>query len=410
LVHDTKKQPVKSPFVYVSAGGALVRAGDVLVSLDRVDPKKRRLRSFIGGPLGPLWVAFVATLFAAVYLIFFAASRFEVEARYVIRGSGLSDLGLSLLSNAAAGAGSTRTTDEAYIVKDFILSRDAVARLKSRLPLRSHLDAGPTDLFFRFPALFGSDNQEQFFKHYLRFVEVMIDTTSGISTLRVQAFSALAGRDIVNTLLDAAEALVNQLNQRAQLKTMETARLEVELARMRAVKAQEMLSEWRQRELMIDPIRLSSTHADAITRLTLELVQAVTQASELRSSSPRNPQIPSLGIRAEALRVQIAAERRAMAGTQDGLVRQIAEFEALVLSREFAERAYQSALSSLEVARRDSDQQKLFLERLVQPGNPDWAAYPSRWLWIFAVFGFSLVVGIILRSVVADTLSHKEGT
>ncbi|MCB1234312.1 MAG: hypothetical protein KDM91_04500, partial [Verrucomicrobiae bacterium] len=47
--------------------------------------------------------------------------------------------------------------------------------------------------------------------------------------------------------------------------------------------------------------------------------------------------------------------------------------------KEFAQRAYESALASLELARVDADRQHRYLVTIAQPSSPDSATYPVVW-------------------------------
>jgi hypothetical protein len=72
------------------------------------------------------------------------------------------------------------------------------------------------DPLWQFPNLFTSDSHEGLFSHYERLVSADFDSTTGVSTLKVQAFSPEDARRLTKALLDDAEALVNRLNERAR--------------------------------------------------------------------------------------------------------------------------------------------------------------------------------------------------
>jgi capsular polysaccharide transport system permease protein len=84
----------------------------------------------------------------------------------------------------------------------------------------------------------------------------------------------------------------------------------------------------------------------------------------------------------------------------------IAEYERLMLEREFAERTFVSALNSLEAARVDAQRQRLYLERISSPNVPDYAAYPYRLIFILGTLLLSGTAYHIVRAFVLDTLAH----
>ncbi len=123
-------------------------------------------------------------------------------------------------------------------------------------------------------------------------------------------------------------------------------------------------------------------------------------------SSPQNPQVLSLRLRIAALEDQITKERLHLAGSDSSMAPRIAEYEKLILQREFAERTFVSALNSLETARVDAQRQRVYLERISSPAMPDYAAYPYRLTFIVATFLLSGMVYRIARALVLDTLAH----
>ena len=173
-----------------------------------------------------------------------------------------------------------------------------------------------------------------------------------------------------------------------------------------AIAAQEALAQWRANNRIVDPSLLAAAYVETVARLTLELAQVNAQVAEIQASSPRSPQLGPLLARAAALWVQIQTERETMTNSTSGLSVRISEYERLILGREFAERSFQAALATLEVAKRDAERQKLFLEQVVQPRAPDWPRYPSRVLLICTVLLFNVLIVLIGRALLRDTQTH----
>ena len=71
---------------------------------------------------------------------------------------------------------------------------------------------------------------------------------------------------------------------------------------------------------------------------------------------------------------------------------QVAAYEELLVEREFAEKAYVSALSTLEKARVDAAQQQRYLATFVPPSLPQEALYPRRVLNAFMVLAVAALL------------------
>ena len=336
---------------------------------------------------------------AGLYFGFIAAARYEAEARFVVRSPTNPGLGAlsGLMRTGELGMGSGAGAENASVVEDFILSRDAMRRLVARIGLTKKLSAPGSDWRWQFPNFLVGRTDEALYRHYLRFVSIRFDSASGIITLRVEAFTPDDARDIAATLLDESERLVNRLNDRSRQDAVREAQQEVDRSRTQALVAQEGLTEFRSAETMIDPVQLSRTVMVTIGKLLLTMVETNAQIEVLERSSPQSPQIAALQNRSRALQTQIDAQKLSLAGNSTSLAPLIAQYERLVLDRDFSARALTSTLNSFEAARQEAQRQQVYLERVVSPRAPDEARYPWRILDTLGVFGLALGVFAVWR-------------
>jgi len=382
------------PLVEIRPYGRDLAAEDRSVSRARWLRRLRRLLPFL------LLVA-LPTGLASLYFGAIAAARYEAEARFVVRDPAHQGINMSQALGAMGGifgGGSTGGgSDDAYAVKDFILSRDAMHRLIERIGLTAKLSAPGSDWLWQFPNFLVGRTDEALYDHYLRFLSVQFDTETNIITLRVEAFTPEDAREIAATLIDQSEQLVNRLDGRAREDAIRVAQREVENSRARARDAQEALTKFRSLETMIDPLQLSRTVMDTIGKLLKELVEAKAQIEVLQRSSPLSPQIAALKNRAGALQAQIDQQKLSLAGNNASLAPRIAQYERLVLDRNFSEKALTLSLSSYDAARMAAQRQKIYLERVVSPRAPDEARYPWRILDTLAVLAIALGVFAVWR-------------
>jgi capsular polysaccharide transport system permease protein len=344
------------------------------------------------------------TFLALVYFGLVAADRFETEAKFVVRGPSAGTTGQ--IASLVQGSTIVRSADDAYVVHEYITSRDAMRQLVAKDGLLNIFNRPEVDFLWRYPSWFSHPSEEHLFEHYLKFISVRYDQTTGISTLNIQAFRAEDAKKIADALLRDSEILINKLNERAQSDGIESALREVEASKVRALEAQGKVTAFRNREEVLDPSRVSTAALETIARLSLEQALANASLAELMKSSPQNPQVSSLRLRIAALEDQITKERLQLAGTDSSMAPRIAEYERLMLEREFAERTFVSALNSLEAARVDAQRQRLYLEGISSPTVPDHAAYPCRLAFIFGTLLLSGIVYRIVRAFVLDTLAH----
>jgi len=338
----------------------------------------------------------VPTLLACLYFGVIASDVYISESRFVVRNpERATQTGLGALLQ---GTGFSRSQDDTYAVHDFVLSRDALRELDSKLKLREAFGNEEIDPINRFPGLRRWDTSfEALYDYYQKHVEVNYDAVSSISVLRIRGYTANDAQRINETLLEMGERLVNNMNSRSRSDLIQVAEQEVKVAEDRAKAAAALLSAFRSDRSVFDPDRQSALQLQVVARLREELLGAETQLDQVRKVAPSNPQIGSLENRVQGLRTAIAAENARMLGKGSGLTAQSPVFDRLTLERTFADRQLGGALAALDSARSEAARKQLYLERLVQPNLPDNALEPRRLRGILTV----LVVGLVLWGVVS---------
>lgn len=352
-----------------------------------------------------LLVVALPSVLSALYFGLVASNRFVSEAVFVVRSA------KSPASGGLGGllqiAGITRSQDDSYSVQEYLLSRDAVAALSQRLPMRQIFNRSGADFLARYPNVFQGSSEEELFQYYKSRISVVHGTATGLTTLKVETFRPEDSLTINRNLLELGEMLVNRMNERIRADAIRFAEAEVKRGEERLVETQIAITEFRNRELMLDPSKSSLIVTELIGRLSAELAVVTAQLRETEASSPSSPQIPGLQRRIAALEGQINVERQRVSNASDGLAEKIAGYERLNLQREFAVKALASAVTSLELARNEARRQQLYLERVVEPHVPDYAEQPRRLRSVLLTFGGSLMLFFVGWLLLAGVREHK---
>jgi capsular polysaccharide transport system permease protein len=346
------------------------------------------------------------TLIAAAYYGVLATDRYVSEARFVIRTASKPGSMAGGLGALMQLVGMSRSQDDAYAVRDFLTSRDAMHELAARVDLGAiyrHQDADP---LVRYPSFLFRSTDEGFYRYFQHRLTVLVNNSTGLTTLRVEAFRPEDAAKVAETLLDLGEGLVNKLNTRMQQDAVRVAAAEVTRAEQLRIDKQVAVTAFRNRELILDPAASSTMVVELIGKLSTELADVRTQIAEMESNSPSNPQLRSLHEQASAIEGQILTERGRVANNSDGLAEKIEQYERLMLEQEFAVQMLTQAMTGLELARIDARRQQLFLERVVEPGVPDEALMPERWRMVLTVFGFNVIGVGVLWLLVAGLSEH----
>lgn len=340
-----------------------------------------------------LWISvlFLPTLLSILYFGFIAADRYVSEAQFVVRNASKQQ-GISGLSAMLQLSGLGRAQDETYSVQAFLNSRAASDRLAEHLPIADIYSHPNADFLMRYPSLiYGSTSEER--RLYLNWmISTSYSSSTGISTLRVTAFEPSDAQKIAKLLLDFGEETVNKMNVRVQTDAAATAEREVKLFEDRLINAQIGLTAFRNRELMIDPASSSLIATELIGRLGAELSLTEAQIIQINATSPNSPQLAALQAKANSLKSQVAAERSRIASSSTGLADKLAQYERLVLDQEFAKQSLSKAVAALDAAQQEARRQQLYLDRVVEPSLPDYAAMPQRARLIVTTLAFNILL------------------
>jgi len=353
-----------------------------------------------------LIVVGLPTLLAAVYLLLIASPQYVSEARFIVRQPNQaqpSGLGIAL-----QGVGLPAAQTDAFAVHEYIRSRNAVADLSRHFDLPAIFGPPGADIFSKYPRLGEKRTAEGLYKGVERFVTVGYDATTGISTLRVNAYRPRDARAINEALLAGGERLINDMNARAAADAVRDAEHARQVAQARLAAAQQQLTAFRNRERIIDPARTATEGVQMIGDLMTTVARLRAERAQLASEAPNSPQLPLLDARIAAFERQISIERANMAGAQGSLAPKIGVYEDLVLNREFADKQLAAATAALTTAEQEARRQKLYLERVVHPNLPDEATEPHRWMSLLTVFVTCLLIYGVGWLVWAGIREHRQ--
>lgn len=357
-------------------------------------------------PIAALLFVGLPTLLAAIYYLLIASPRYVSEAQFVVRSQGQgtpSSIGVAL-----QGVGLAPAQTDAFAVHRYITSRDSLTELSQRFDIPAMLAPQGADAFSRFPRPWEGHSQEALYKGFQRFIVVGFDSTTGISTVRVEAFRPRDAQALNEALLSGGERLINRMNERSAADAVAQARMARDDARARLSSAQQQLTAFRNREQFLDPETAATQGSELIGGLLAQVASLRADRAQVASEAPNSPQLPVLDSRIQAYERQIAAERARLAGAADSLAPKISVYEDLALAREFADRELTQANAALISAEQEARRQKLYLDRVVAPSLPDEPSEPRRWLSILTVFASCLLAYGVGWLIYAGVREHRQ--
>ncbi len=357
-------------------------------------------------PVAALLIVGLPTLLAAIYYLLIASPRYVSEAQFIVRASGQSTP--TSLGVALQGVGLAPTQTDAFAVHEYITSRDGLTELSRRYEVAEMIGPRGADAFSRYPQPWEGRSREALYKGFQRFVTVGYDSTTGISTLRVEAFRAQDAQALTEALLSGGEQLVNRMNARSANDAVAQARQSRDDARARLSAAQQQLTAFRNREQFIDPVTTASQGSALIGGMLAEVARLRADRAQVASEAANSPQLPVFDSRIRAYERQITAEREKLAGDAGSLAPKLSVYEDLTLAREFADKELAQTTAALISAEQEARRQKLYLDRVVVPSLPDEPAEPRRFLAILTVFATTMLFYGVGWLVYAGVREHRQ--
>ncbi|MGR5277458.1 capsule biosynthesis protein [Vibrio rotiferianus] len=332
-----------------------------------------------------LLMVIVPTLLTTFYYSFVAAGLYVVETRFAVKGNEMQQI--DLLSGLAGMPAQGGSATDSYIVQDYVQSRDIVQAISEEIDLALIFNHPDADWL---SAMGEQSSLEEQLHYWRKRVTVSYDPTTTIITLKVRAFSAEDAKQLAEAVLKQSEVLVNNLSEVARSDDLVFAENEVVRAETRVTNIRMAMNKFRNEARDLDPTQTASTKMMLISELEVQLAKAHAELNALTSYMDEGaPSVVNLTRRVQALTQQIDQEKQIMTGdseVQPSMSGVFAEYEPLLMERTFAEKAYTSALASLEAARVEAARKHRYLAIFVAPIHPDESTEPQRLKSIGSVF------------------------
>ncbi len=343
-----------------------------------------------------------------LYVVLIASEQFESEARFAVRSPDTKpSAATDALAVLSTFTGVKSTVQDAFIVADYVRSRTIIEDLGGKNAVHALYARSNVDWLSR---LKSDASLEDTLFYWRRKVQVAIDTQSNIVTLRVLAFRREDSKTLAEQIVKRSEALVNEISLRSRRDAYARAETEVQIALQRLGTMRAALLSFRNRASTIDPVASATSVGETLTLLTREKLVLEGNRASLRASMDDNsPTVRFLSTQIESLDKQIAALQSRLTGHVKGLetfAGQLADYEDLKLQSQFAEKLLEIAQAGLERARREQEQQQLYLVTIVQPTTPEEARYPRPFTGPLIVFALCLVIWSMGALVVGSVNDH----
>ncbi|MCE2565403.1 capsule biosynthesis protein [Komagataeibacter sp. FNDCF1] len=336
---------------------------------------------------------FFPTFLIFLYLTLLATPQYVSEAHFIVRGNS-SQSGISI-SSILQPSSEGSPTENAFVVQDYMESRDAASLLLRQEQLLDIYSRPEADFIARYSRSLFSGEFEHFYRYYKHHISVKQSSETHISILKVRTFRAADSQKVARALLDAGEELINQINQRQRENLIRVSAAEVNDAQAKLDNINQKLAQYRNVAALIDPLTQSGPMLNFVNNLRNTLTSTQMKLNQLQKFAPASPLIPGYQHQVDILTDQIEKSQSNLTGSRQSLVPKITGYEDLMLQRNIQQRILISNVGSLEMAKQQADQNKIYVDEIDRPNAADWPAYPMNILVLaIALFGFFVLYSI----------------
>jgi capsular polysaccharide transport system permease protein len=407
-----RKSDVKAPAVEMQSEGTALQAAKPqavqpaaarLVAQVWSDFRSSASRERRASTRSLTWLSFLVlvvapTIAATYYTTSWASNRFVSEFRVAVRS--IQPIKTGGMADLFGFAGVSQAGNDSNAVVQYLQSRKAIEDLGGAKTVEAAYDDPSIDWFSR---LRTGPPIEELTRYWDRMVDSYYESSTGTVIVRVSAFAPSDAYRIAAQLLANAEALVNRLSERARNDSVAFATQEVSEAEARLTDVRAKLKVMQDQESILDPQKTAEMTLSLVAKLKEQIANKnaalSTQRAQLSADAPSvqatKEEIGGLQRELAKVEAQVTALPSKPNGGDRPLTSVLGAFQQLADDKVFAEKAYQSALTSLETARMDASKQQVYLATIVPPGLPEEASFPKPARQIALTFGVAMAIWLI---------------
>ena len=343
------------------------------------------------------------TVLGGVYFLRLASGQFVTESWFTLSSQ---DSGVRA---ALSGLLSGQSIDHAAEVMEYLKSANAVLDVDRELGLAKLFSRPEIDALSRLPADAAMEKKVRYWRKHLILHK---NRFSSQVQMRVRAFSPADSMAIQETLLRLAETHINDIGNRQNHQRIREAQTGVDKARSVHRESTDALRQIREETQILDPTSTAKGYDEIISNLRENEATLARRIETLKIEARDSPQLRRLTPQLEVVRRQIASYQNIIAAptgdVQASIASRAAEIERRETDVEIARAELATRMAVLESATSEASSQAVFMQRIVQPTQPQKATWPRRWpsfgvITLAALMLWGLVVAI--GRVVRDNMS-----
>lgn len=338
----------------------------------------------------------------AIYLFGFAADQYASKVGFSVRQEDSSSA-IDLLGGLSSISGSS--SPDTDILYEYIKTQKLVEEIDQLHDLREIWSKPSGDPIFAIDPDVPIEGLVDYWEDMVRISYG--GSSSGLIEVEVRAFTAEDATMIAQTILDKSSEMINELSAIAREDGVSYAREELDTALERLKQARETVTRFRNENQLINPEMDLQMQAGLLANLQQQQAQTLIDLGFLEGTTQEgDPRLTQARRRLGVIEDRIQAEREKLglrsasestdAGTERAFADVVGEYERLTVDREFAEKAYITALASYDAALAEARRKSRYLAAYMQPTQAETPQYPQSGTLLSVIVMFLFLVWAIV--------------
>ncbi len=341
----------------------------------------------------------------ASYLWMRAEDQYASKMGFAVRREEASSA-LDILGGLTSLSGSSSSSDT-DILFEFIQSQKLVTDIDAALDLRAIWSKPAQDPIF---TLSPDASLEDMVDYWNDMVLISRGKGPGLLEVEVRAFDPDDAHAIASLLFTKCAEMINDLSAIAREDAIRYAREDLDEALERLKTARAAVTKFRNINQLVNPEMDIQSQQGLLATLQGQQATMLIDIDLLRDTTRADdPRMVQAERRLEVIEARITAERAKLGLGVSGagaavMADLVGEYERLAVDREFAERAYTSALAIYDGALASARRTSRYLAAYMQPTMAETAQYPRRFtllamgtLFIFLIWSIVVLVFYSVR-------------
>jgi len=364
--------------------------------------KRKKRHLFVGFS----FLVFVALPLAFIYFYLsnIAEDQFESNVGFTVRTEETNTISDAFGSLGALGSSNSSDADILY---EFIQSQEMVQTVRGKIDLVTIYSKPKSDFIFGFDP---NGSIEDLVEYWQRMVKIYYDSSTGLISLRVLAFTPEDALNISKSIVEASTVKINALSAISRQDSTRYAKDDLDVALQRLKTARRALTGFRNKHQIVDPEADISAKVGLLNSLQLQLAEALINFDLVSqtTSSNNDARVEQIRRRINIIQDRIKEERKqfSLSESADGEAFStiVGQYEELRVDMSFAEQAYLSALSAFNAAKAEAQRQSRYLAAYIQPTLAERSTFPQSGnimtlsaLFLFLFWAIAVLLGYAIK-------------